>query len=635
MSLDLFVMYFLKFSDMEKFLTFVILCSITFSASLPPTFILKNLNGEWIPFQNNIPYPSFEPQASHPRLYLTGIWYKARLPNSDHSLSLSPRTQGLLLKFREELQNLSWQEIAPPLIDNPYPDKREGVAWYKKRFNLPYLPRGKVILVFFSANYITDVWLNAHYLGYHEGGYTPFVFDATPYLKKGGNVLEVRVDNIPWGMRHDILPCGVCDWWNFGGIINEVYLEFLPQISILRLDVKPMDKEGNLKVTVLLWNTGERAVSSQLTLSCFKTNKSLYDKNPNPQSIADIRLPQKMEGETRKGFKLRGGEVKPLVLKVRIPHPQLWSPDKPNLYVLKVKIGKGDEFWNQFGFRFLSVSDGYLLLNGKKAFLPGVFRHEDSPQGRAMNWQTICQDFKIIKELGAKFVRTHYPNHPYTLIFADRMGIIFWEEIPIYWMGDREIENVLSRGIAQQMFLEMLYKDMNRPSLCFLGACNECGGNKRSDLLRELKKLSQRVDGTRLIGQAAVGGWINDPTQKEADVLGFNFYWEVFYGGDAYSSTIEAIEKMRSAFPDKPIIATEWGYWSSPDWHTTDKQLEIADKTFRAFTSKPYLIAGCIWFSAFDYHSFKVPEETFGLLTIDRKKYKPIYYLLQSLYKRF
>lgn len=616
-----------------KFLTLILVYFFALTATLPPTFYLKNLDGEWVPFQNNIPYPAFEPQPSHPRLNLGGIWWKSRFTNADHSQSLSPRTPELLAQFRGELPHLSWQKIIPPLIDNLYPDRYEGVVWYKKDFSLSQLPQDKALLVFFSANYITDVWLNGHYLGYHEGGYTPFAFDATPYLKKGENLLEVRVDNIPWGTRNDILPKGVGDWWNYGGIINEVYLEFLPPVSIVRMDIKPLDEEGNLKVKLLLWNSTAKTVSSYLTISCFKAKDSSLDANPSPQSIADIRSPQKLEGEIRKGFKLRGGEVKLVVFKTRIPHPRLWSPAEPNLYVLRAKIARGDEFWNQFGFRFLTVSDGYLLLNGRKTFLPGVFRHEDSPQGRAMNWRMICEDLKIIKEVGAKFVRTHYPNHPYTLIFADRIGLIFWEEIPVYWMGDRDIENVLDRGIAQQMFLEMLSKDISRPSLGFLSACNESGGNKRADLLREFRKLSQRMEGTALLGQAVVGQWLNDQTQREADVLGFNFYWGVFYGGDAHSSTLEAIEKMRSNFPDKPIIATEWGYWSCPDWHTTDKQLEIADKTFKAFTHKPYLLGGCIWFSAFDYHSFQVPEETFGLLTIDRKRYKPVYYLLQSLYR--
>jgi len=616
---------------------FSLLCFSSNLASLPPTFVLKNINGEIVPFQNNIPYPSFEPQPSHPRLYLKGVWRKARLPNADHNLSLSKRTPEIVEELRKELANLShWQEITPSLIDNKYPDRYEGVVWYTKRFNLSSLPHKNAILVFLSANYITDVWLNGDYLGYHEGGYTPFAFDVSKHLKMGENILEVRVDNIPWGTRDDILPKGVCDWWNYGGIINDVYIEFLPQISILRLDLKPMDEKGKFRATALLWNKGEREEAISVKIACFEARKSSLDKDPSPKSIADRNKEVKVEGKSERELRLKAGEIKPIVFELRILNPKLWSPKEPNLYVVEAKIQKGDEFWNQFGFRFISVTNGNLLLNGKRVFLPGVCRHEDSLQGRTMDWETIRQDLDIIKDLGASFVRgTHYPNHPYTLIYADRIGLIFWEEIPIYWMGDREIENVLDRGIAQQMFLEMLYKDFSRPSLCFLGACNECGGNKRADLLRELKRLSQRVDGTRLMGQASVGQYFRDETQREADVLGFNFYWEVFYGGDAYSSTIEALEKMHSVFPDKPIIATEWGYWSTPDWGTIAKQLEIADKTFRAFTSKPYIVSALAWFLAFDYRTFLTNEGTFGLLTIDRKRHKPVYYLLREYYRKY
>ncbi len=625
----------MKLKRITPFMILSLICSLSHSATLLPTFILRNLGGEVVPFQNNIPYPAFEPQPSHHRLYLSGIWLKARFPNADHNLSLSKRTNEVLAKLRMELKRLdNWLKITPPLIDNRYPDRYEGVVWYIKRFHLPSLPQGKAILVFLSANYITDVWLNGAYLGYHEGGYTPFCFDVSSVLKKGENLLEVRVDNIPWGTRNDILPKGVCDWWNYGGIINDVYIEFLPRLSILRLDVKPIDARGKFRALALLWNGGNKEVSLSIKISCFEAKRSYLDKDASPKSIVDSRREVAIEGKRRRRLRLKAGEIKPIVFELRIPHPKIWSCEEPNLYVLKARIGNGDEFWNQFGFRFLSMENGHLLLNGKKVFLPGVCRHEDSPTGRAMNWGTICQDLKIIKDLGASFVRaTHYPNHPYTLIYADRVGLIFWEEIPIYWMGDREIENVLERGIAQQMFLEMLYKDLSRPSLCFLGACNECGGNKRGDLLRELKRLSKKVDGTRLLGQAGVGQYMRDETQREADVLGFNFYWGVFYGGDAYFSTIEALEEMRSLFPDKPIIATEWGYWSTPEWRTIDKQVEIADKTFRAFISKPYLVSACAWFLAFDYRTFITGEGTFGLLTIDRKRYKPVYYLLQRYYK--
>ena len=115
---------------------------------------------------------------------------------------------------------------------------------------------GRVQLVFLSVNYIVDVWINGHWAGYHEGGYTPFAFDVTELLRYDApNAIVVRVDNPPWGSRDDIVPCVEnTDWQNYAGIIQNVYLELLPAQHIVRADVRPLDLEGNLSLHVVLTN---------------------------------------------------------------------------------------------------------------------------------------------------------------------------------------------------------------------------------------------------------------------------------------------------------------------------------------------------------------------------------------------
>lgn len=631
---------------MRKCFLFLVLPCIGFSATLLPTFLLRKIEREWIPFQNKIPYPSFEWQLGRKRVFLHGEWKKARLEDADHSLTLSQRDEEVISQLRAEVNKIppsAWKTCKIPGVENPYPDDFQGVVWYTKEFSFRK-EAGRALLYFLSANYVADVWLNGSYLGYHEGGYTPFCFDITPYLRER-NRLEVRVDNIPWGTRKDIFPCNVSDWWNYGGIIGDVYIESVPSLYIARVDVKPLDLKGNLKVIVVLRNASSQAVSSQLEITCFPQRQGIPLRDPAPQKIADVTREIKLEGQTRKEFRLKPEEVKPFSFLVRVPNPKLWDLRSPNLYVLRAKLvaspksktEMGDEFWVQFGIRTLSTERDKLLLNGKPVFLPGVFRHEDSPTGRTMSREAIWRDLTFIKEMNANFVRAHYPHHPYTLLAADRLGLLYWQEIGVYWMGDEEIRAIRERGIARQVFLEMLFRDFNRPSVGFWGICNECGGtNERGALIRELRDLAREVDGTRLLGQATFGTWFNDPTQKDLDVAGFNCYWEVFYGKDAEKDTMEGLEKMHEALPDKPIIVTEFGYWSFPDWRTVEKQVSIARKTFKALRSKPY-VAGCIWFCMFDYWSMalkgKEKLETFGTITLDRKRKRPVYDVLKELYK--
>jgi len=81
-------------------------------------------------------------------------------------------------------------------------------------------------LKFASADYVADVWLNGRYLGYHEGGSTPFALDAGSAVERGAtNTLLVRVARPELGTRLDVVPWGLTDWWDYGGITGAVWLE--------------------------------------------------------------------------------------------------------------------------------------------------------------------------------------------------------------------------------------------------------------------------------------------------------------------------------------------------------------------------------------------------------------------------
>ncbi|MDP8221941.1 MAG: glycoside hydrolase family 2 TIM barrel-domain containing protein [Candidatus Lernaella stagnicola] len=91
-----------------------------------------------------------------------------------------------------------------------------------------------------------------------------------------------------------------------------------------------------------------------------------------------------------------------------------------------------DVHHTQFGVRTVERENGRLMLNGRIAFLPGVARHEEWPDtGRSASRERIVEDLSIIKELNALFLRMgHYPNHPYTYLVADRLGMAVMSEIP-------------------------------------------------------------------------------------------------------------------------------------------------------------------------------------------------------------
>lgn len=88
----------------------------------------------------------------------------------------------------------------------------------------------------------------------------------------------------------------------------------------------------------------------------------------------------------------------------------------------------------QFGVRTLDTRGPQWFLNGGPYFMAGIARHEESPDsGRTATWEKILVDLQMIQALNANFVRTaHYPNHPYTYLLTDRLGLLAAEELPVW-----------------------------------------------------------------------------------------------------------------------------------------------------------------------------------------------------------
>ncbi|KPK40245.1 MAG: hypothetical protein AMJ78_07425, partial [Omnitrophica WOR_2 bacterium SM23_29] len=633
----------------------------------PPTFELKKVDEIYVPFQNGIPSPSWEPQDRE-YVDLNGTW-KSQRQGVNHKLTLAKRTPEIIKLVEEEgggrhtseYDDSQWADKIIPGVENPTPDRYQDGVWYRRRFFVPNKALGKYIkLMFESANYFTDVWINGRWVGCHEGGFTSFAFDVTQYLNYGKeNVIAVRVDNIPWlpeGDKspealktndHNIVPYKTCDWWNYGGITREVYLELSPLISVVRADVKSKfldEKTAEIEATVIIFNYGQNNVTTHVELKAFATDINEDNiKEPAAKKIADLRKAVPSEGETAKVITLKAKVVTPLNFKIKLKNIKPWSPEEPTLYVLKVGVGdkvkRLDEFYTQFGIREVNIDkqNAKLLFNGKEIFLCGIARHEvfygEKGVGEIYGVERIFDDLKLIKEANANFVRTgHYPNQKETYILTDRMGLLVWEEIPVYWFEGPEliIQNKV-RGIARQMMQEMVYRDYNRPSVIIWGTVNENSWQKeRADLIRDLKENAYKIDGTRPVAQSAAGSDPTDGTQKECDLLGFTTYYGVFYGNSYYEDTKAAMEKSHKAYPEKPILSTEYGIWSPyGDIAQEDIQVELGEETFKAFRELPY-VCGATWWGGFDWHTMINEPQTMGTITMDRKFQKPIYFQLQK-----
>ena len=605
-----------------------------------PTFTLRKIDGLLVPFQDGIPYPSFEPCSTRLMVNLSGTW-KIYYDKRSGFNTLSPRTAKIVKELEEDIKELpptsDWENTHVPSSNNARGSRHEayqGVTWYYREFTVPMSLKGKFIrLVFEGVNYFVDIWLNGHYLGYHEGGFTPFIFNVTSFIEYGSkNTILVRVDNIPWNTTKAIVPYRICDWWNYGGIYREVYLEAIDPVYIARADVIPymLKNLWAMNLTIVVHNTLPHPVGANISVEVLPVKFSNALAGPclksaiSKQSIASANFTVSLYGNRVHAFKVSFKSLRPLE----------WSPESPNLYVAHVKLNSSayhDELYTQFGFREIKVKEGRLMLNNRPIFLKGLARHEDYPvKGRALTVKDILRDLLIIKDMNANWIRTaHYPNNPMTYVLTDRIGLAVWEEIPVYWFDCEAFKIQASRGIARQMLLEMIFRDYNRPSIIIWGLANECGCYKeRIDYLKSQASLARLVDPTRLLAEAIVWNPMDDTWLKAGlDLLAINAYFGVFYGKT--EDLRPALDILHFMYPSVPILITEFGLWSGGNVGE-QRQAEYFKATWSQIKGKKYL-AGACWWTAFDYDSMIV-FDTFGALSWDRSHKKMVYYEIRKAY---
>ena len=415
----------------------------------------------------------------------------------------------------------------------------ESNIWYRRTFDIPKLSDDKRYFVYVgAANYIATVTINGKWIGRHEGGFTPFCFEITDYLKEQGNYLIIGVNA---GRRADYIPAEVYDWYNHGGITRDVMIVETPRAFISNTYFA-LDRETVQAKT--------KRVNGRVVLSGEK--KPAEVRVIIPELKIDKKFPVDEKGEA-----LFALESKLL---------RLWSPGSPKLYEVTVIAGD-DRLTDRIGFRSIEARGKEIWLNGKPIFLKGVCLHDENPlrADRANCREDAALVLGWAKELGCNFLRlAHYPHQENIVRMADEMGILLWEELPLYWGIQWHNPDVLEK--AKHQFAELISRDYNRASAIIWSIANETAViPSRNQFLGELADYVRLLDDTRLVSAAckkdqeadghpdAVYTY-NDPLMQKLDIISLNEYLG-WYGG----SPAECRGKSFAMGLEKPVIVSEFG----------------------------------------------------------------------------
>ncbi|MEO5712179.1 MAG: beta-galactosidase GalA [Luteolibacter sp.] len=482
-----------------------------------------------------------------------------------------------------------------------------SVGWYRRKFTVPASDLGKRVSVEFDGVFRDSiVWINGHYLGTEESGYSGFSRNLTEYLNYGGeNVIAVRAD------------ASLEEGWFYegAGIYRHVWL--------VKTDPLHVEQEGTFVTSELKENaayvTARVAVVNEGDADAgFEISETILDAAG--ATVASTKA---------KPLTLRAGERGEFSDVLPVSNPKLWSIETPSLHQLVTTITSAgkvvDRYETKFGIRSIrfDAKEGFFL-NGKHVKLKGTDNHQDHA-GVGAAIPDALQDYRIarLKEFGCNFYRaSHNPPTPELLDACDRLGMLVIDENRLTGTTDFHYDHLK----------RLIVRDRNHPCVVLWSIGNEEwkieGGEEGVRIATTMQRWVKQLDSTRPVTAAISGGW-GGGFSKAIEVAGLNYIDNMKKGGFT-------TDQWHERHPDQPIVGTEECAFTQTrgiyfddrerchlnayDWDPSDwgSNLEAA---WSHYAERPFLSGMCIW-TGFDYRGEPTPfnwpaiASQFGILDL-------------------
>jgi beta-galactosidase/beta-glucuronidase len=563
-----------------------------------------------------------------------------------------PTDQGVRLGFQKQEATAGWGVTSVPKAVNAGNFSNDSyfgtVAWFRKDFRVPdRAADAKWIFRFESVNYRATLWLNGKPIGSNVGSYLPFEVRGKSIRRRGVNRLVVRVDGRR--QKYDIPPLSQREsgafeggWWNYTGILREVYLRKVTNLDFESVFVRPTLRKPRGAARVFF----EARVA----------NVSSHGRR--------ARILGSFGGKSVRfvAHRVPGRGVRTFRARVRIRNPRLWWPDRPRLYTARLTMLDGGRSVQRYtvrtGIRTFRVNRlGRVELNGRELNLRGASLHEDHPfLGAAIGKKQMRTAMGFLKRLGAHLTRSHYPLHPYFMELCDRNGILVWSEVPVFRMRSSLFANPEVRAKALRILRQEIVRDRNHPAVMVWSIGNENASRPGAGLrkyIRKAERTAKALDPSRLVGLATSGFPTVEKQQiyTELDVLGVNDYFG-WYNGPRGTIADRGqlsgyLNRLHSDYPNQALFITEVGAEANRSGPVTEKgtyefQAEFLKYHLGVIDSKPFINGALIW----NLRDFRVkpgweggnplphpPVNEKGLVS-DGGTPKPAFGVVQGIYRR-
>ena len=388
-----------------------------------------------------------------------------------------------------------------------------GEGMYKMNLQLPKGYK-RAVLVFDGAMSQPVVKVNGKEAGRWAYGYNAFRIDITPYVQFGGkkNLVEVHLNNVEESSR----------WYPGGGLYRPVSVELY----------------GNENFST--WDTFVRTLKADRQEAEVEVNALLEGKIGKSGKTVIALLD---EAGTKVAEQTVSGATPEIKTTLKVSNPQLWSPESPYLYQVKLTRYEGKKVADvqtlKTGIRTISVSkNNGFQLNGIARKIKGVCLHHDlGPLGAAENKAALIRQIKTMKEMGCDAIRTAH-NMPSTMQMeiCDSLGMMVMAESFDMWIYPK-----CKNGYAK-FFKEWSDKDItnlvkhhrNHPSIIMWSIGNEIPeqwSKEGTEIAKHLQDLCHQYDPSRPVtqGMDRAEAALKSGFAQVMDVPGFNYRVHKYY----------------------------------------------------------------------------------------------------------
>lgn len=438
-----------------------------------------------------------------------------------------------------------------------------GVAWYRKKINLPAEDAGKTIyLEIDGAMSYAMVWFNGQLLGGWPYGYNSWRLDLTPHVKPGEeNQLAIRVDN----------PNHSARWYPGAGLYRNVWLTKVNPVHVAPwgtfISTPEISKEKALvHVETSINNKSDSDSHIEISTSIYQLDEHGTRSKNAVAEVAPVKVLVPSSGK----IKITGN--------ASIANPQLWGPkpnQTPHLYQAISTLRQNGKIIDQtetnFGIRQLEFDPVKgLLVNGEKIQLKGVNQHHDlGALGAAFNTRAAERQLEMLQEMGCNAIRmAHNPPAAELLQLTDRMGFLVVNEIFDSWERKKTAHDfhLIFNDWSEPDTRAFIRRDRNHPSIIMWSFGNEVGEQYTAEagaaVAQRLQDMVREEDPTRPSTLAMNFAKPFMELPKVPDIIGLNYQGEgirqdpEFEGTDRIR-TVPQYPAFHATFPNKMIYSSE------------------------------------------------------------------------------